>query len=122
MHSKSLWRRLKRSLGLYPPHPLWNALPIVQLSSVPILEMWPPERDTIMYPPVQIIPGVVDQSWIGTWEAGQGVCKGQRANSSLPYRRYADIVLLEEKIVSNILIDWHGMCVKAFIHIALACK
>ena len=48
---------LKRSLGLYPPHPLWNALSIVQLASVPILEMWRLGRDTIMYPPVQIIPG-----------------------------------------------------------------
>ena len=76
----------------------------------------------IMYPPVQIIPVVVKQSWIGTSEAGQGVWHGQLANSSLPYCRYADIVLLEEKMVSNILIDWHGMCVKAFIHIALACK
>ena len=27
----------------------------------------------IIYPPVQIIPGVVDQRWIGTSEAGQGV-------------------------------------------------
>ena len=64
-----------------------------------------------MYPPVQIIPGVVD----GTWEAGQGVRHGQLANSSLPNCRYAGIVLLEEKIVSNILIDWYGMSVKAFI-------
>ena len=113
---------LKRSLGLYPPHPLWNALPIVQLASVPIWEIWPLGRDTIMYLPVQIIPGVVDRSWIGTWEAGQGVWHGQLANSTLPYCRYAGIVLLEEKMVSNILIDWHGTCVKAFIHIALACK
>ena len=75
-----------------------------------------------MYPLVQIIPGVVDQRWIGTWAAGQGVWHGKLANSSLPYCRYAGIVLLEEKIVSNGLIDWHNMCVKAFIHIALACK
>ena len=75
-----------------------------------------------MYPPVQIMTKVVDQRWIGTLETDQGVCHGQLANSSLPYRRYADIVLLEDKIVSNILIDWHDMCVKAFIHLALACK
>ena len=31
-------------------------------------------------------------------------------------------VLLEEKIVLNILIDWHDMCVKALIQITLACK
>ena len=54
-------------------HPLWNALPVFQLASVPIQEMWRLRRDTIMYPPVQIIPGVVDQRWIRTWEAGQGV-------------------------------------------------
>ena len=36
----SLFRMLKRSLGLYLPNPLWNALPIVQLASVPIREMW----------------------------------------------------------------------------------
>ena len=35
MRSVSLLRMLKRSLGLYPPHPFWNALPIVQLASVP---------------------------------------------------------------------------------------
>ena len=42
--------------------------------------------------------------------------------SSLPYCRYADIVLQEDKIVSNSLIDLQDMCVKAFIHIELACK
>ena len=93
----SLWRMHKRSLGLYPPHPLWNALPIVQLASVPILEMWRFGKDTIMYPPAQIIPGGVDQRWIGVWESGHGICHGQLANSSLPYCRYADIVLLEEE-------------------------
>ena len=30
----SLLHMLKRSLGLYPPHPLWNELPIFQLASV----------------------------------------------------------------------------------------
>ena len=40
-----------------PTHPLWNALPFVHLASVPIREMWCLGRDTIMYPPVQIIPG-----------------------------------------------------------------
>ena len=62
---------LKRNLRLYTPHPLSNALPIVQLASVPIREMCRLGRDTIMYPPVQMIPGVVDQRWIGTCEAGQ---------------------------------------------------
>ena len=71
---------LKRSFELYPPHPLWNALPIVQLARVSILEMWRPGRDTIMYPPVQIIPGAFGQTWIGTWETGQGVWHGQLAN------------------------------------------
>ena len=47
------------------------------------------------------------------------------ANSSLSNCRYAGIVLLEEKMVSNILIDWHDICVKkAFIHMTpeLLCK
>ena len=128
---------LKRSLGLYSPHPLWNALPIVRLASVPIWELWPLGRDTIMYPPVQIIPGVVDQSWIGTWEAGSGVWHGQLTNSSLPYCRYAGIVLLEENMVSNILtletndqsfkcgrsfqILWYLICQHQFDSKALSC-
>ena len=65
---------LKRSLGLYPPRPLWKSLPIVQLASVPIRERWRLGRDTTMYPPVQIIPGVVHQSemdWdLGGWSRG----------------------------------------------------
>ena len=60
-------------------------------------------------PTVQIIPGMVDRRWIGTQKASQGVWHDQLANSSLPYFRYAGIVLLEEKIVSNSLIDWHDM-------------
>ena len=51
-----------------------------------------------------------------------GVWHDQLANSSLPYCRYAGIVLLEEKLVSNSPIDWQDMFVKDFIHIALACK
>ena len=46
----------------------------------------------------------------------------QLANSSLPYRRYAAIVLLEEKIVTKSLINLQGMWVKEFIYIALASK
>ena len=30
--------------------------------------------------------------------------------------------MLEDKIVSNSLIEWHDMCVKAFSHIELARK
>ena len=56
-----------------PTHPLWNALPIVQPDCVQIWEMWRLGRDTIMFESVQIIRGVVDQRWIGTWEAGKGV-------------------------------------------------
>ena len=63
----------QKKVRLCIPHPLWNALPIVQLASVPIREMRQLGMDTIMYSPVQIIPGVVDQRLIGTWEAGQGV-------------------------------------------------
>ena len=35
---------------------------------------------------------------------------------------WSSIVLLEEKIVSNSLIDWQDMRVKDFIHMALAFK
>ena len=51
----------------------------------------------------------------------KGVKHDQLANSSLPYCRYAGIVLLEEKIVSNSLINLQDMWVKDFIYIALAC-
>ena len=44
------------------------------------------------------------------------------ANSSLPYCRYAEIVLLKENIVSNSLINLQDMWVKDVIYIALACK
>ena len=44
----------------------------------------------IMYRTVQIIPGVVDQSWSGTWEAGQGVWHDQLANSSLLYEGHLE--------------------------------
>ena len=70
----------KEALGCTHPTPLWNAFPIIQLASVPIREMWRLGLDTIMFPPVQIILGVVDQRWIRTWEAGQGVWHGQLAN------------------------------------------
>ena len=73
MYSMSICACSKEALGCTHPTPLWNALPIIQLASVPIREMWRLGLETIMYPPVQIIQGVVDQRWIGTWEADQGV-------------------------------------------------
>ena len=62
----------------------------------------------------KVIQGVVDRRWIRTQKASQGA-----GNSSLPYYRHAGIVLQEDKIVSNSLIEWQDMCVKAFIHIEL---
>ena len=122
MHYIGLLRMLKRSLGLYLPHPLWNALPIVQLASVSIWEMWRLGRDMIMYPSVLINKGVVDQRWIGTWQAGQGVCHGQLANMFPAILQVCWHCLAGSKSFFNILIDRHDMCVKSFIHIALACK
>ena len=113
---------LNRSLRLYTPHPLWNALPNTKLASVPIQEMWQLGRDMIIYPPVQIIPGVVDQRWIGTSEAGQGVWHGQPVNMFLAILHVCWHCLGGRDFFSNILLDWHDMCVKAFIHIALDCK
>ena len=46
----------------------------------------------------------------------------QLANSSLPYCRYAGIVLLEEKIDFNSPTARQDMFVKDFIHIELAWK
>ena len=75
-----------------------------------------------MYPPVQIIPG---------WQIRDGLrperlvkCYDMTSLQTcfLPHCSYAGIILLKEKVVSNILIDWHDMCAKAFIRIALDCK
>ena len=85
MHSLSLLCMLKRSLGLYPTHPLWNALPSFNQLFFEIGETWPLGKDTIMYPPAQIIPGVVDRRWIRTLKASQGVWHDQLSNSSLSY-------------------------------------
>ena len=52
----------------------------------------------------------------------RGEWHDQLANSSLPFCRDTGIVLLEEKIVSNSLINLQDMWVKYFIYIALACK
>ena len=70
-------------------------------------------------PPSQINPRVVDRRWIRTLKASQGVWHDQLSLSNC---RYAGIVFLEKKIVSNRLINWQDMWMKTFIHIALACK
>ena len=102
-------------------HPrLVECIATVQPASFPIREMWRLGRDTIMYPPDQIIQGVVDWLLFRTRKASQGVWHDQLSNSSLPYCRYVAIVLREEKIVSNSLTDWQDTWVKAFIHIACA--
>ena len=108
MHSTSLLRMLKRSMGLVE----YMYIVIIQPASVQIWEMWQLGRDTIMYPPTSNIPGVADRRWIGTQKASQGVWHDQLANSFLPYCRYAGIDLPEEKIVSNSLIDLQDMWVK----------
>ena len=70
----SLLHKLNRNLELHPTHPLCDALPSFnQLSSFRIRETWRLGKDIIMYPPVQIIPGVVDRRWIRTLKASQGV-------------------------------------------------
>ena len=65
----------------------------------------------------------ISQGWLIEDGSGPGmpakeVWYDQLANSSSPYC----IVLLENKIVSNSLIDLQNMLLKDFIHIALACK
>ena len=56
-----------------PTLPLVECIAYCLTSNFPIREMLRLGRDTIMYPPVRIPPGVVDQRWIGTLKAGQGV-------------------------------------------------
>ena len=108
--------------GVVPHPPLMKCIAIVQPASFRIRETWRRGKDTIMNPPTKIIPGVVDLRWIRTLKASQGVWHDQLSNSSLSYCRYAGIVLLEEKIVSNSLINWQDMWIGAFINITLACK
>ena len=65
------------------------------------------------------------RDWLGP-ESHEGPVKGvwhdQLANSSLPYCRYAGIVFMEERNVSNSLINLQYLWVKDFIYIALVCK
>ena len=75
-----------------------------------------------MYPPVQMIPAVVEQRCLGPGRLVKWNYLTSLQTCFVPYCRYADIVLMEEIIVSNILTDWHDMCVKPFFDIALDCK
>ena len=111
----------QKNLELYPTHPLWNVLPIVQLDSVPIREMRRLGRDTIIYPPVKMIPGLKIRDGLGPGRLVKSYDMTSLQTCTLPYCRYAGIVLMEDQIVSNILIDWH-MFVKPFIHKALDYK
>ena len=90
-----------------------ECIAIAQPASFRFRETWPLGNDTIMYPPAQIIQGVVDRRWIRTLKASQEVWHDQLSNSSLSYCRYAGIVFLEEKIVSNSLTNWQDMWMKA---------
>ena len=112
MHSMSLLRMLKRSLELYPTHPLWSAMPSFNQLVFLIRETCRLGKDTTIYPSAQIIPGMVDRRLIRTLKASQGVWHKQLSNSSLSYCRYAGIVFLEEKIASNSLINWQDMWMK----------
>ena len=117
----SLLCMLKRSLWLYPPYTLWNALPIVKLASVPIREVWRLGR----------VRSCTHQSRLSQWSIRDGLgprrlvnVYGRASLHTVPCT-IAGILALscwKRKIVSNSLIDWQDMFVKAFIYIALACK
>ena len=123
MHSMSLLRMLRRTLGihLYPYSPCgihckcstsWRS------DSCNVVAGKGYKSCTSRYR--------ISQRWsIGdgcrSRRPVKGVWHDQLSNSSLPYCRYGGIVLLEEKIVSS-PIGWQYMWMKAFIHIALACK
>ena len=86
-----------------------ECIAIVQPASFRLRETWRLGKDTIMNPQPQIILGVVDRRWIRTLKAGKGVWHEQISNSFLSYCKYVEIVFLEEKIVSNSLINWQDM-------------
>ena len=123
MYSMRLLRMLKRSLVLYPPPPppaewmpLFNQLVFVFRKC----GSWERIQSCIRWPRISQGRSIEDGS--EPWRPVNGVWHDQLANCSLPYCRYGGNVLLEEKIVSNSLIDLQDMRAKDFIRIALACK
>ena len=92
---------------------------IVQPACVPIREMWQLGRDTIIYQPAKLSQG---------WSIGDGSGPGRPVKGydmtslqTVPCHIAGMLafVLLEEKMVSNSLIDLQNLLVKALIHIAL---
>ena len=62
---------LKRSLGLGPPQPLWNALHIVQLASVPIWKMLRLGSDQVPISQDNPKGGRSEMDWdLGGWSMG----------------------------------------------------
>ena len=93
---------LKRSLGLQPTHPTpsWNASPLFDqlVFEFGKSNSWEGIRSCIRWPRISL-----------GWPIGDGSGSGRPVKgydiTSLPYCRYTGIVLLEEKIVSNSVID-----------------
>ena len=112
---------LKRSQWLYPV-PSWNTLPLLNQLVFKFRKCgsWEGIRSCISRPRISQGWPIVDGS--GLVRPVKGVGHNQLTNSSLPYCRYAGIVLLEEKIASNRLINFQDMWVEDFIYIVLACK
>ena len=108
---------LERSLGLYPTLS-WKTLPLINQLVFKFGKCGSLEgiQSCIRLPRKS-------QGWLirdgpGPRRPVKEVGHDQLANSSLPYCRYAGIVLLEEKIVSSSLINLQDMWVKDFIYIA----
>ena len=109
-----------KSRGCTPP--LVECIAKVQLSCVQIRECdkWTAIQPCICQP--RRSHGWLVRDRLGPEKPVKGVWHDQRTNSSLPYCRYAGIVLLKERNVSNSLIILQDMWVKDFIYIALVCK
>ena len=112
---------LKEASGC-TPSPSWNTLPLLNQLVFKFRKCgsWEGIRSCISRPRISQGWPIGDGS--GLVRPVKGVGHNQLTNSSLPYCRYAGIVLLEEKIASNRLINLQDMWMKDFIYIALACK
>ena len=121
MYSMSFCVCLKEAWGCTPT-PLWYTLPLFNQLVFNFRKSgsWKRIRSCTRWPIISQGWPIEDASGPGT--AVKGVWFDQLANSSLPYCRYAGIVLLKEKIVSNSLIDLEDMWLRDFIHRSVACK
>ena len=116
MHSMRFLLILERSRGLYPI-PSWKTFPLINqlVFKFGKCGSWEGIQSCTCRPRESQGWPIGDGS--GPRRPVKGVWHDQLANSSLPYCRYAGIVLLEEKIVSSSLINLKTW-VRDFLYIA----